>query len=134
MSANLTSAHPLYYPDLASFRPLVDDALRLADRALDRAGSHIDGNADVGLDAVLKAGHRRVVSFHQDGQMVEGPVPGNLERVMWAEPRLLERSEEHTSELQSQSNLVCRLLLEKKKKHKYNMNLRKCKKLDTTPA
>src|SRR2546430_4845452 len=28
---------------------------------------------------------------------------------------LLERSEEHTSELQSQSNLVCRLLLEKKK-------------------
>src|SRR2546430_8311908 len=31
--------------------------------------------------------------------------------------RLLQpRSEEHTSELQSQSNLVCRLLLEKKKK------------------
>src|SRR5688572_32531870 len=29
-----------------------------------------------------------------------------------------ERSEEHTSELQSQSNLVCRLLLEKKKKNK----------------
>src|SRR2546427_6050109 len=28
---------------------------------------------------------------------------------------LLQRSEEHTSELQSQSNLVCRLLLEKKK-------------------
>src|SRR2546430_8510151 len=27
------------------------------------------------------------------------------------------RSEEHTSELQSQSNIVCRLLLEKKKKH-----------------
>src|SRR3989475_9373679 len=31
--------------------------------------------------------------------------------------RLTPRSEEHTSELQSQSNLVCRLLLEKKKKH-----------------
>src|SRR2546427_7314144 len=30
------------------------------------------------------------------------------------------RSEEHTSELQSQSNLVCRLLLEKKKKKKNN--------------
>src|SRR5256886_12876150 len=29
------------------------------------------------------------------------------------------RSEEHTSELQSQSNLVCRLLLEKKKKNKH---------------
>src|SRR2546427_6352824 len=32
------------------------------------------------------------------------------------------RSEEHTSELQSQSNLVCRLLLEKKKK-KHNKNM-----------
>src|SRR5256886_6788634 len=31
----------------------------------------------------------------------------------------LSRSEEHTSELQSQSNLVCRLLLEKKKKKKH---------------
>src|SRR5438270_4007205 len=30
-------------------------------------------------------------------------------------PSNVERSEEHTSELQSQSNLVCRLLLEKKK-------------------
>src|SRR2546427_2417231 len=29
------------------------------------------------------------------------------------------RSEEHTSELQSQSNLVCRLLLEKKKKNQH---------------
>src|SRR5256885_11784507 len=31
--------------------------------------------------------------------------------------RLPHRSEEHTSELQSPCNLVCRLLLEKKKKH-----------------
>src|SRR5260370_31888665 len=30
---------------------------------------------------------------------------------------LIERSEEHTSELQSHLNLVCRLLLEKKKAH-----------------
>src|SRR2546430_6439962 len=30
---------------------------------------------------------------------------------------IAQRSEEHTSELQSQSNLVCRLLLEKKKKN-----------------
>src|SRR2546430_11402687 len=30
----------------------------------------------------------------------------------------VDRSEEHTSELQSQSNLVCRLLLEKKKRHR----------------
>src|SRR5438034_8799336 len=32
------------------------------------------------------------------------------------------RSEEHTSELQSHSDLVCRLLLEKKKKYKKTIN------------
>src|SRR5688572_32560251 len=35
--------------------------------------------------------------------------------------RVNPRSEEHTSELQSQSNLVCRLLLEKKKKKNVKM-------------
>src|SRR5256886_8091834 len=35
-----------------------------------------------------------------------------------------ERSEEHTSELQSQSNLVCRLLLEKKKYTRLHLLLR----------
>src|SRR2546425_6566758 len=34
-----------------------------------------------------------------------------------------ERSEEHTSELQSLAYLVCRLLLEKKKKNKHHGNL-----------
>src|SRR2546430_4861897 len=38
--------------------------------------------------------------------------PSELSRFL----KKLTRSEEHTSELQSQSNLVCRLLLEKKKK------------------
>src|SRR3989475_9759698 len=37
--------------------------------------------------------------------------------------RFLERSEEHTSELQSQSNLVCRLLLEKKKSLTHEDNI-----------
>src|SRR2546430_9813244 len=42
---------------------------------------------------------------------------GHVQRVAQdPEQRHAERSEEHTSELQSQSNLVCRLLLEKKKK------------------
>src|SRR2546430_5799798 len=36
------------------------------------------------------------------------------------DPMFAQRSEEHTSELQSQSNLVCRLLLEKKKNRLYN--------------
>src|SRR2546428_5278713 len=37
---------------------------------------------------------------------------------------LMIRSEEHTSELQSRSDLVCRLLLEKKKKHILSCNRR----------
>src|SRR6266567_7960106 len=44
--------------------------------------------------------------------------------------RAASRSEEHTSELQSQSNLVCRLLLEKKKKKRNNTHLYKKKKKD----
>src|SRR2546428_8549806 len=35
-----------------------------------------------------------------------------------------ERSEEHTSELQSRSDLVCRLLLEKKNQHDYQASMR----------
>src|SRR2546427_8234967 len=42
------------------------------------------------------------------------PLPLSFQRSGAA--AMYSRSEEHTSELQSQSNLVCRLLLEKKKK------------------
>src|SRR5436190_16751064 len=41
-----------------------------------------------------------------------------------AQARMPLRSEEHTSELQSHSDLVCRLLLEKKKKKKNKIKLR----------
>src|SRR5438445_3927201 len=41
------------------------------------------------------------------------------------------RSEEHTSELQSRQYLVCRLLLEKKKKKKQIKNLQEIKKIIT---
>src|SRR2546427_7362192 len=40
------------------------------------------------------------------------------------------RSEEHTSELQSQSNLVCRLLLEKKKQSKHNYHTERSMNVD----
>src|SRR2546430_4074385 len=49
------------------------------------------------------------------------PATGRPRRPRTASPPGLtrrKRSEEHTSELQSQSNLVCRLLLEKKKKRR----------------
>src|SRR5256885_8261270 len=42
-------------------------------------------------------------------------IGGAFRRIQFT-PDLLPRSEEHTSELQSPCNLVCRLLLEKKKK------------------
>src|SRR2546430_8405645 len=45
---------------------------------------------------------------------IQVPVPSTAAEA----PTGFDRSEEHTSELQSQSNLVCRLLLEKKKQKK----------------
>src|SRR3989475_5188533 len=58
------------------------------------------------------------------GMSLTGPLAGNgkaalIAMEIWrddvnAKGGILGRSEEHTSELQSQSNLVCRLLLEKK--------------------
>src|SRR3712207_7671929 len=52
------------------------------------------------------------IGYHSDDEMDIG---GNTENMM--------RSEEHTSELQSRQYLVCRLLLEKKKKKKITPNI-----------
>src|SRR2546430_13280990 len=62
----------------------------------------------------LPAEHRDDQAERRDRRVVgrEDP-PAHARR----EPLDQQRSEEHTSELQSQSNLVCRLLLEKKKIH-----------------
>src|SRR2546430_9143529 len=51
---------------------------------------------------------------------VWSPTPAHAQRFA-ADTGARARSEEHTSELQSQSNIVCRLLLEKKKKTVYNL-------------
>src|SRR3712207_7260025 len=55
---------------------------------------------------------RRPPGEEEDGR--GQPAPRRLHRQ--------ERSEEHTSELQSRQYLVCRLLLEKKKKTQYNIH------------
>src|SRR2546425_8140432 len=66
------------------------------------------------LEAVIQARNQAV--------QVNASGPGGVKRISQAEnalssalQRLLVRSEEHTSELQSLAYLVCRLLLEKKK-------------------
>src|SRR2546430_12481795 len=61
----------------------------------------------------LVAGRRRVLVVKRKRRQLAGC----LGRVVHSLD-LGDRSEEHTSELQSQSNLVCRLLLEKKKNSK----------------
>src|SRR2546429_9157490 len=57
---------------------------------------------------------------HRGGNRVEEPRPpraGSFVKI----PRILFRSEEHTSELQSRLHLVCRLLLEKKKRKSHSI-------------
>src|SRR5260370_32766466 len=61
----------------------------------------------------LGIGQRELAGFHDEQDQVhvaDGAHHGLVERLVQR------RSEEHTSELQSHLNLVCRLLLEKKKK------------------
>src|SRR2546430_5228812 len=80
---------------------------------------------DLGVPFMLPAGRRAMVELQKEPE-AEKPTPepaqelpkGELTARLASDQGLragLERSEEHTSELQSQSNLVCRLLLEKKK-------------------
>src|SRR2546430_6229621 len=61
---------------------------------------------------------RSLLEAEDRGRIVHEHVGVQYEQAPAGARRGLHRSEEHTSELQSQSNLVCRLLLEKKKKQK----------------
>src|SRR5687767_15202018 len=77
-----------------------------------RGGSHerrVRGGMSVRADAL--ASHR------------DSSPPADLSLPQLRSRGRRERSEEHTSELQSLAYLVCRLLLEKKKKKKKNLNL-----------
>src|SRR2546430_9878151 len=61
---------------------------------------------------------RSVADSSEEGSIKTRPVKRHIFSSATHEVSTREsRSEEHTSELQSQSNIVCRLLLEKKKKH-----------------
>src|SRR2546430_10034364 len=63
----------------------------------------------------MRRRRRRPWRKHQNSPACSPPVPPRSRH-----RRVSSRSEEHTSELQSQSNLVCRLLLEKKKNRQNN--------------
>src|SRR5690554_7780354 len=70
---------------------------------------HREGNTFMHLNAVQPDGGLVGVSlFRFDDQR-------QLEQSSFSERAVFQRSEEHTSELQSRPHLVCRLLLEKKK-------------------
>src|SRR5260370_30508605 len=60
-------------------------------------------------------------------------VPRVSHRLLQKAARIQLRSEEHTSELQSHLNLVCRLLLEKKKKNNQKMSLKYTSSSPTAP-
>src|SRR3989440_5246980 len=74
-------------------------------RSLETLGYHFGDFFSGG--GVVREG---MVTLHPVG-LPHGPKPASLKAFL--------RSEEHTSELQSRSDLVCRLLLEKKKKKQY---------------
>src|SRR5688572_31573944 len=77
-------------------------------------------------EVFLKSPIRRVFVEHAEirrrlaepGCPLDFPILEDLVKEGVTDFLAVPRSEEHTSELQSQSNLVCRLLLEKKKKKK----------------
>src|SRR5690606_40217186 len=74
---------------------------------------HVEGHQHARMPqvTVVVHGHAAHVHAHLAG-------PGRLEWFFRTRQRIVDmqhRSEEHTSELQSRENLVCRLLLEKKK-------------------
>src|SRR5205085_11605696 len=95
-------------------------AMALNDRAvvgMDPLHDDIERRLDVTLDAHDVVCFLRPIDFAGGDLPAEASGESELLRLRQIGLAALQglRSEEHTSELQSQSNLVCRLLLEKKK-------------------
>src|SRR3712207_7634237 len=83
-----------------------------------------DGRAGTGLEVALLVGHAVVPEPHLAVAGAHGAVGDHRDRVedVLGALGIADRSEEHTSELQSRQYLVCRLLLEKKKNIYINLN------------
>src|SRR2546427_7839860 len=88
------------FPYTTLFRSHALGALPDQPHALRRRGGEVRLDERARLELELRPQRRHQITEHRRAH----------------HPRQDLRSEEHTSELQSQSNLVCRLLLEKKKK------------------
>src|SRR2546430_11274346 len=85
--------------------------------ATDMMVSTGDMSADQSARKMQGIGDHWIVMFAGDEISPVTPVMRHVRRkIRIGQESLDERSEEHTSELQSQSNLVCRLLLAKKKR------------------
>src|SRR5256884_2294670 len=104
-------------------RELVREAEALALNVGDREMRHVDlvrapGGGRHGLGRERRSG---LQGKAEERQLKSHALPGRGVQIAADIPPLLPelRSEEHTSELQSRLHLVCRLLLEKKKKNKY---------------
>src|SRR5688572_31937125 len=76
----------------------------------------LEGSAGGGLVRIEMTGAKEILAVRIDPSAVDPSDVEMLQDLVLAALRDA-RSEERTSELQSQSNLVCRLLLEKKKKN-----------------
>src|SRR2546427_8630337 len=70
----------------------------------------------------LLPGFGKLVLANRKARIGRNPQTGEPLKIPAKRVCKFRRSEEHTSELQSQSNLVCRLLLEKKKKNNDHTN------------
>src|SRR2546426_7801953 len=112
------------------YREHVDRIYRFAQRMCGQE----DDAKDLVQDTFLNA-YRGLKNFRGDAQIstwlytIASRASIRMRRKRKGGPER-ERSEEHTSELQSPCNLVCRLLLEKKKTHKNDY----CRILYSSPA
>src|SRR5690606_39391010 len=109
------SSRPLVFcivaPPIATLTPSLHDALPIfvvdGDERSDRLG---------GLQGLAGIPEVAETAQHVDEELALPLVASEVVDAVHADPATVLRSEEHTSKLQSRENLVCRLLLEKKRR------------------